>query len=868
MRYFLFLLLLTSLSACKIFQSNKKSSGEFLSLPVVEVNSEDRSHEYRASKDKLFDLIHTKLWVDFDWKKKRMNGKAELTLKPHFYPQTILELDAKGFDIHDLVILDSSNKIKVPYHYDSLKIKINLPKVYTATDTIKISIAYTAKPDEFKAGGSKAIHSDKGLYFINPDGAKNKPQQIWTQGETEASSRWFPTLDAPNQKTSQEIFITVDSQMVTLSNGHLVYSIENPDGTRTDYWKQDKPHAPYLVMLAAGKFSIIKDEWIRGSGESMPVYYYIEKEYEAYAKKIFGNTPEMIQFFSKKLGIEYPWDKYHQIVIRDFVSGAMENTGAVTFMEALNQTDRELLDKNYEYIISHELFHHWFGDFVTTESWSNLPLNESFANYGQYLWEEFKYGQEEADYNIYQDFLGYLIESKERQVPLIRYHYNQPEDMFDSHSYNKGGCILHMLRKQIGDEAFFNSLHKYLTDNAYQSAEIDHLRLAVEEVTGQDFHWFFNQWFFQEGHPIVSIESRYDSIHQKLYVYTQQSHSVEKHKPYTLPLNINIYLSDSILKNHITLKNILDTFIFSNLTNPHLVKADPERSLVGILKEKKDCSAWAYQYNFGLNLGERVIALNQIARECKSKDYTPVILAALNDKHWSIRESSLDYLERVELRDVPKNKLIQLTLSDPKSSVRAKSMRALHDLYGDSIQANFYLSLLDDPSYLVISEALDILYNKDPAQGLKTAQILEIEPNKQLQLHILNIYAKEGIPNKNKLFTDKIHQEEDYSKASVLMSFQKYITHTNLIESEYSQGLSIFEQGVMGNDENHIKLYSIICIKNSLSLLEQMSKKESDDSKKALLQSKVLETKSLITKLRNEVTDEELKMYLEDPASH
>ena len=337
-----------------------------------------KKHPYRPSKKRENDLLHTKLKISFDWEKQYAHGQAELLFTPYFYPQSSLELNARGFDIHSIKLKTINGDVKnVDYSYDSLIIDINLDREYKKGEKYFILIDYTAKPNELKEGGSNAITSDKGLYFINPLGKEtNKPTQIWTQGETQASSCWFPTIDAPNEKMTQELYITVDTSYTTLSNGLLIYSVENEDGTKTDYWRQEKPHAPYLTMMAIGKYATVQDRW-----NDIEVNYLVEPEYEKYAKNIFGNTPEMLEYFSSLLNYTYPWDKYSQVVVRDYVSGAMENTSATIMMEGLQVDDRQLIDQHWDAIIAHELFHHWFGDLVTCESWSNLPLNESFANY-------------------------------------------------------------------------------------------------------------------------------------------------------------------------------------------------------------------------------------------------------------------------------------------------------------------------------------------------------------------------------------------------------------------------------------------------------------------------------------------------------
>jgi aminopeptidase N len=369
----------------------------------------------------LHDVVNTKLDVRFDWAKQYLLGTAVLTLRPHFYPQSALVLDAKGFDVKTVQLVGEKGDKTLTYKYDRAQLVIALDKAYTRDQTYQVRVAYVAKPNELPQGGSAAITSDKGLYFINPLGKEpNKPRQIWTQGETQSSSCWFPTIDHPNQRMTQEIALTVDNQYKTLSNGLLVASRKNADGTRTDTWRQTLPAAPYLTMLAVGDFAVVSDTW-RGKA----VDYYVEPQYKNTAKAVFGHTPEMLEFFSKRLGLDFPWEKYAQIAVRDYVSGAMENTTATVHGSTIQATSRELLDAQYEgaeSTIAHELFHHWFGDLVTCESWSNLPLNESFANYSQYLWAEQKYGPDQAALVQQHDLAAYLEEANDKREPLIRYH--------------------------------------------------------------------------------------------------------------------------------------------------------------------------------------------------------------------------------------------------------------------------------------------------------------------------------------------------------------------------------------------------------------------------------------------------------------
>jgi len=385
----------------------------------AQVPDQNTATEYRATSPRINDLVHTKLDVKFDYDKSYLYGKAWITLKPHFYATDSLTLDAKGMDIHKVALMKGSALAPLKYNYDGMQLRIMLDKSYQASDRYTVYIDYTSKPNDLKVKGSEAIKDAKGLYFINPKGEdKTKPTQIWTQGETESGSVWFPTIDKPNQRCTDEIYMTVPEKYVTLSNGLLISQKKNTDGTRTDYWKMDLPHAPYLFFMGVGDYAIIKDSY-----KGKEVSYYVEKPYAAVARKIFGLTPEMIGFYSKITGVDFPWAKYSQITGRDYVSGAMENTTATLHTDALQQDARELVDGNkFEEYVAHELFHQWFGDLVTAESWSNLTVNESFANYSEILWYNYKYGKDAADEKNLEDMQGYLASGSEKK-DLVRFHY-------------------------------------------------------------------------------------------------------------------------------------------------------------------------------------------------------------------------------------------------------------------------------------------------------------------------------------------------------------------------------------------------------------------------------------------------------------
>ena len=643
--------------------------------PVTVSENKPGATIYRGSYTRKTDLINTRLDLSFDWDSAYVHGKATIQAKPYFYATDQLLLNANGFRINNVSLVNSYDKKPLLYTYDGKILSITLDKVYNNDQNYTVFIDYVAMPNKLKIGEDISSSGDRGMYFINLDGKeKNKPKQIWTQGETECNSNWFPTINDTQEKMTQELNITVPNDFVSLSNGTLEFSTLNGDGTRTDSWRQEQVHSTYLTMLAVGNFTITKDKW-----RNKEVNYYTEPAYASTAKLVFGNTPQMMEFFSVKLGVDYPWDKYSQIVVRDFVSGAMENTSATVFYEGLNMSEGQYIDQNQDDIISHELFHHWFGDLVTAESWANLPLNESFATYAEYLWDEFKNGRDQADFKGFQDMSIYIGNKSKDNVDVIRFDYADREHMFDEISYQKGGRIIHMLRKTVGDAAFFKALNLYLTRNAYKSAEIHDLRLVFEEVTGTDMNWFFNQWFLSSGHPVLDIQNAFDPERKEVSVTIKQNQDLSKTPLYRIPLAIDIYFNGKVERKEIVLDKQKQSFIFPVAALPDLVNVDAEKYILAEKSEVKTLQQYIFQYEHAplfMDRLEAVIMLLQKKEESLSKK---TLITAFNDKNWVIRNTALivmEYLSNQERTSVYEQ-IKELALKDGNSQVRASAVEIL-----------------------------------------------------------------------------------------------------------------------------------------------------------------------------------------------
>jgi aminopeptidase N len=673
---------------------------------------------YRESYPKVNDLVHTKLEAKFDYSKSYMNGKVWITLKPHFYTTDSLQLDAKGMDIHTVALVKGSASTPLKYHYDGWLLKIKLDKSYKANENYTVLVDYTAKPNEVKVKGSDAITDAKGLYFINPKGEdKTKPTQIWTQGETEGTSVWCPTIDKPNQKTTDEIIMTVPEKYVTLSNGKLASQKKNSDGTRTDTWKMELPHSPYLFFMGVGDYAIIKDKY-----KGKEVNYYVEKEYASTARKIFGLTPAMIAYFEKVTGVAYPWVKYSQITGQDYVSGAMENTTATLHSSAAQQDARDLVDGNaWEGVVAHELFHQWFGDYVTCESWSNLTVNESFADYSQYLWKEHQYGSDASGEENYSEMRAYLGNPPAAEKDLVRFYYDDREDMFDLVSYQKGGRILNMLRNYLGDSAFFKGLNVYLTTNKFKNGEAHQLRLALEEVSGRDLNWFFNQWYFGSGHPKVTIDYTYDDAAGKARVQIKQLQA----NLFRLPVTVDVYAGGKKESHAIWITKADETFTFPYTRKPDLINVDATKFTLWDKTDNKTLENFIFQYTNAGNYVDRREAVVASVRQADNPLAVGLLKTALKDKYYGIRTVTLERLDlkNQALKDALEATLLDIAQSDPKPIVKAKAIKALES-YSKKEYKDLFVDNLKDSSYSVAGASLSALAKIDSTAAFAEAKRL------------------------------------------------------------------------------------------------------------------------------------------------
>ena len=711
-----------------------------------------------------------------------------------------------------MALLKNNKTQALTYDYDGEQLVVDLGSTYTRNDRYLLRIEYVAQPDEAPAGGSAAITSDKGLYFFGTkeDSLSDVMPQIWTQGETEASSRWFPTIDAPNERTTQEMYITVDDRYKTLSNGVLISSEMLNDSTRTDYWRMDQAHAPYLFMMAIGEFAKVEDSW-----QGIDVDYYLHPDFAPYAKDIFGNTPDMLTFFSDKLGVKYPWPKYAQVIVDNFVSGAMENTTASVFYDALLVDDRSLIDSHWDDIIAHELFHHWFGDLVTTESWANLTLNEGFASYSEYLWNQHRYGQDEADYKLWEQGQNYFNEAETKQVDLIRYRYADQEDMFDRHSYDKGSRVIHMLRSYVGDDAFFAALQSYLTRHAYSSVEIDDLRHAFEAVTGEDLNWFFDQWFLSSGHPQLKISQSYQDSTLTLRVDQVQDSTTTP--IFRLPTYVDVWAGGEKERYSVVLDQTSHVLRFPVTQTPDLVVFDAEADLLAQIDFQKSNEELIYQFEKTEPFVHQFQALTQLSADTLFAGRQALLTDALDNDFWVIRQFGLGQLEESlsETDTALLAKVASVAAEDPSSLVQADAISLLATVNAEAYQSLFRQTM-QDSSYAVAGTAIAGYAQTSATDKSEVFADYQQYGNFNVVMSLADYYIQTEESGQSAWFREKIGEVDDQTLYYLLNYFARYTAQAS--PAEVSEGIDLLAYYA----EHHAQYYVRATAYRSLVFFEEV----------------------------------------------
>ncbi|MDA1053346.1 MAG: M1 family aminopeptidase [Planctomycetota bacterium] len=651
------------------------------------------THDARSVRSREIDQQHIRLDLRFDWERQQADGRATLTLTP-FKTMKEIALDAAGMRItrvtRETTVLKHETKPQ--------QLIVELDREATAGESLDLVIEYVI---------TKPKH---GLHFVVPDDSeKNQPRMVWTQSEPEYARYWFPCIDSPADRLTSEIVATVPQDYFVLSNGTLESQRLNDDGTQTWHWKQDQSHVPYLFSVVAGEFDAFEQKW-----QDVPVISYVPKGQLESAARSFEKTPAMMDFFSRKIGVKYPWPKYTQICVDEYGWGGMEHTSATTLNMGTLHDQRAHLDVSSDELVAHELAHQWYGDLLTCKDWGEIWLNESFATYFATLWNEEDFGWDEATWTRHEEAEDYKKEDKRYRRAIVNYRYNDPENVFDSHAYPKGGRVLHMLRFVLGDELFWKAIHHYTARNAHRTVETADLRIAIEEVTGQGLNWFFDQWLYHGGHPDFHVQWQWDDAAKMTRVTVKQTQKVDAITPlFRMPVEIEIAAGDDAKVHRVEVSKAEETFHFHSDQRPTRVCFDPRDWLLKTLTSPQSKEELLDQLARDTNVMCRVRAAEALAEFNEDEDTLAALGKALRgDGFWAVRQEAAKALGKFK-GDKAREALIAASQDDAKSFVRRAAIKSLGNFKHDATNNALRAVVAHDPSYYAVAESLRALEKVD-----------------------------------------------------------------------------------------------------------------------------------------------------------
>ncbi len=516
-----------------------------------------RWSKYIEHPERTIDIQHMVLRVKVDEKQKTINATVEYTFVPLRDRIPVIRLHAGPELMIQSLSIDGE---KVVFHHSGDQLEI-VPKSLSLRDTHVLSITYTGKPK-------------KGLYFVMPDMAyPNIPVQVWTQGEAINTRGWLPTYDWPDDRFTTETYWTVRKPYRVIANGKLIEQKEGPEeGWWTFHWKEDVAHSSYLISVVIGEFREVKDML-----RDIPVLYYVPLHIsEDITRKNFKRTPEIIEFYEKLLDEPYPYEKYAQTLVYNFLYGGMENISATTLTVNAVRDEIALIESRPDGLIAHELVHQWFGDLLTCKGWDHLWLNEGFATYFTALWFRHDKGQDEFDWRRYGHLRSYLNEGKKYKRPLKWNVATFPDDFFDRHTYPKGALILHMLHTLLGEKGFLKGIQYYIDKNRVANVEASDLKKAFEKVTGVSLDQFFDEWVYHAGHPVLEIVSEWDGQQKILNLTIEQVQETSTWIPYFhLKLPLEIYAGNKVINKTLDISRRHQEYHFELPEKPDMVLIDP-----------------------------------------------------------------------------------------------------------------------------------------------------------------------------------------------------------------------------------------------------------------------------------------------------
>lgn len=610
----------------------------------------------QTERGRTYDALHYRVSLRLDLAQKEFEGEATVTLAPLAPELQAVVLDAEEFTVRR-VVSDWGEPLR--FEQSARELTVWMPKPLRRGEVRSFTCFY-------KGRDPKA-----GLRFVAEKPGTN-PALVFSDSWPDHVHHWFPCYDYPNDKATSEIIATVPAGLSVAANGRLVgVSEDQASHTVTWHWSQDLPHSTYLIFLSAAPYVVVHDRY-----KTIPLNYWVYPQDATKVGPTYGKTPEMIEFFNRTFGYDYPWQKYDQVSVPS--GGGAESTSATAMTHAIMVDQKDEADFPAIGIVSHELAHQWWGDLITLRSWAHTWMNESFATYSDYLYWRHQMGDDEAAVNLQGKLNAYLKEARTRYVrPIVTDRYNEPAEMFDSHTYPKGALVLHMLRNLLGDEAFFAVLKHFLDRYAFDAVDTADFVRSVKTVTGQNLDWFFDQWLFKPGHPVFNVRSEWDPSRKIVRVSVSQVQDFARGIPvFRVPVAIAIVTEKGRTTRSAWLRQKDEVLELPSDSKPLLVRFDEGNVLLAEVHVEQTVDELLYQLRHDDVLGRMSAAAALGGRKDGQGVFEALAASAEGDHFWAVRRASVEAIAKVQDSRAAAA-LKKAAAADASASVRAAALAGL-----------------------------------------------------------------------------------------------------------------------------------------------------------------------------------------------
>lgn len=663
--------------------------------------------------DKVVDVEHIDLFMVPDIEAATLQARCTTTVRALDEDVTRIELDAVDLQIES-VERDGRGQ---PFTHHGNRLEIRFEPALKAGERASFEIAY------------RADHPRHGMFFVQNTQEVPRTPHVWTQCQDQNARYWFPCFDYPHEKQTTSMMIAVPKGQFALSNGELVDRREEDERTVFLY-RQDVPHSTYLVTMVAGPF--VELEFGNAGSRKVPVLGFVLPGREEDGKRAFGNTPRMIDFFEEKIGTPYPYARYSQVAVSDFIFGGMENTSATTQTDLTLHDATAHLDFSSDPLVAHELAHQWFGDLLTCRDWSQAWLNEGFATFFECLWRERDLGYDEYLYDVFTGLERYIDEDRRRYSrPIVCNRYRDPIELFDRHLYEKGAAVLHMLRGELGDARFFRSIARYVAQNAQRNVETIDLIRAIEEATGRNMRGFFDRWVFGAGHPDIEYRLAWDEKRKIATVTVDQKQKIdEEHPPATFGVEIGFLTSapDELRRDcsgelqgerrvRVRVERAHETIAIALDEQPKLVRIDPGAYLVASASFKLGAELSSAILRADPDPIARIRAARELAKDGSRTARQALAEAFEKDPFWGVLEAAAAALGATRAPWAQEILLHALEHRHPK--VRRPAAAALGGFRDRRTAQALIARIESDESYLVRASACESLGKTRDARALE-----------------------------------------------------------------------------------------------------------------------------------------------------